>query len=137
LRTRKLHLGRIPANVALTERRLDGTQPKITVCRNDVCYIWSPAPLLPTQTGGSTEAITPDAAITGTFWHNSDGTVSLDVEWSINDESQLIDGDHYVVKLADGAGAATTVLDRLATYVRSAPGGADCGPVCLQVKLTA
>jgi hypothetical protein len=95
-----------------------------------------PAPLSPTQTGGSTEAITPDAAITRTFWHNSDGTVSLDVEWSINDESQLIDGDHYVVKLADGAGAATPVLDSLATYVRNAPGGADCGPVCLQVKLT-
>ena len=110
------------------------TQPKITVCRNDVCYVWSPAPL-PMQTGGSTEAITPDAAITGIFWHNSDGTVSLDVEWAIGDESQLVDGDHYVVKLADGAGTATTVLDKTATYVRNAPGGADCGPICLQVTL--
>ena len=112
------------------------TQPKITVCRNDVCYVWSPAPL-PAKTGGSTEAITPEAAITGTFWHNSDGTVSLDVEWAMGDESQLIDGDHYVVKLADGAGAATTVLDQPATYVRYASGGVDCGPVCLQVTLRA
>ena len=112
-------------------------QPKITVCRNDVCYVWSPAPLSPSVTGGSTEAITTEAALTGTFWHNSNGTVTLDIEWTINDESQLADGDHYVVTLADGAGAATTVLDQTATYVRNAPGGVDCGPVCLQVTLIA
>lgn len=113
------------------------TQPKITVCRNDVCFDWSPAPLSPTVTGGTTEAIPSAAAITGTFWRNSDGTVTLDVEWIINDESQLVDGDHYVVRLADGAGTPTTLLDKTATYTQSAPGGADCGPVCLQVKLSA
>ena len=113
-------------------------QPKIKICRNEVtCFLWSPAPLDPTKTGGSTEAISPDAVITGTFWRNSDGTVSLDIEWTINDESQLVDGDHYVVTLADGASVPTTVLDKTATYVRSAPSGADCGPVCLQARLSA
>ena len=112
------------------------TQPKITVCRNDVCFDWSPAPLSPTVSGGTTEGITSAAAIIGTFWRNSDGTVSLDIEWTINDESQLVAGDHYVVKLADGAGTPTTILDKTATYTRSAPGGADCGPVCLQTTLS-
>ena len=112
-------------------------QPKIKVCRNEVtCYLWSPAPLNPNKTGGSIEAISQDAAITGTFWHNSDGTVSLDIEWTINDESQLVDGDHYIVTLADGSSVPTTVLDKTATYVRNAPGGADCGPVCLQATLS-
>jgi hypothetical protein len=113
------------------------TQPKITVCRNAGCYVWSPAPLSPTKTGGSTETIAADAAITGTFWHNSDGSVSIDIEWTISDESQLVDGDRYVVALAEGAGAATTVLDKPATYLSNAAGGADCGPVCLQVTLKA
>jgi len=111
------------------------TQPKITVCRNDVCYDWLPAPLSPTISGGTTEGISNAAAITGTFWRNSDGTVSLDIEWTINDESQLVDGDHYVVKLADGAGVATTILDKTATYTRRAALG-DCGPVCLQATLS-
>jgi hypothetical protein len=114
------------------------TQPKFTVCRNDVaCYDWLPGPLPSTGSGGTVEAISTVADITGTFWRNSDGTVTLDIEWAIADESQLVDGDHYVVTLADGTGAPTTVLDKLATYVRNAPGGADCGPVCLQVTLSA
>ena len=124
--------------VSLTSSVATLTQPKITVCRNEVtCYLWSPTPLDPMKTGGDIEAISPDAAVTGTFWHNSDGTVSLDIEWAISDESLLVDGDHYVVTLADGAGAPITILDKTATYARTAPGGADCGPVCLQVTLSA
>lgn len=111
------------------------TQPKFTVCRNEVCHDWLPAPLPPAGSGGTTETMANDAAITGTFWRNSDGTVSLDIEWTINDESQLVDGDHYVVRLADGAGAATTILDKTATYTRRAA-LADCGPVCLQATLS-
>jgi hypothetical protein len=76
------------------------------------------------------------ADITGTLWHNLDGTITLDIEWNIVDESQLVDGDQYVVTIADGAGPATTVLDKTATYVRSAPGVADSGPTCLQATLS-
>jgi hypothetical protein len=112
------------------------TQPTVTVCRNSVCYT-SVFPQLPsTGSSGNVQAMSDTAAITGTLWRNLDGTVTLDIEWRIDDQSQLVDGDHYVVTLANGAGAATAVLDKTATYAMSAPGVADAGPVCLQAKLT-
>ena len=111
-------------------------QPKITVCRNDECHAWAPAPLPNTGSGGDYESF-PDAVwITGTFWHNSDGSVALDIQWSATDESQLQDGDHYLVTLANGTGSATTILDKTAAYQMSAPGIADSGPTCLQATLT-
>jgi hypothetical protein len=76
------------------------------------------------------------ADITGTLWRNSDSSITLDIEWDIADQSLLVDGDHYVVTIADGAGVATTVLDKTATYARSAPGAADSGPICLQATLS-
>ena len=111
-------------------------QPKITACRNDECYDWAPAPM-PSARGDGAWGNFPDAVwITGYFWHNSDGSYALDIQWMSVDESQLQDGDHYVVKLANGTGVATTLLDRTATYVRSASGVADSGPICLQATLT-
>lgn len=112
------------------------TQPKITVCRKDVCYDWLPTPLSSTEAGGSTEVISNVADITATLWRNSDGSVTLDIEWRVDDESQLQNGDHYVVKLADGAGTPTTYLDMTASYQESTPSGPDCGPVCLQASLS-
>ena len=80
--------------------------------------------------------MSPTADITGTLWRNSDSSITLDIEWNIADESQLVDGDHYVVTIADGAGLATTVLDKIATYVRSAPSAVDSGPTCAQATLS-
>ena len=111
-------------------------QPKITACRNDACYDWAPAPLPSARADGAWGTF-PDAVwITGYFWHNADGSNTLDIQWTIIDESQLQDGDHYVVKLANGTGVATTLLDQTATYVRSSPGVADSGPTCMQATLT-
>ena len=123
-----LHIPLDPGVVAMT-------QPKIRACRNDECHDWAPAPLPSTGSQGDNESF-PDAVwITAQFWHNSDGSVTLDIQWTILDESQLQDGDHYVVTLANGTGTASTVLDQIATYVRSAPGEADSGPTCLQATL--
>jgi hypothetical protein len=109
--------------------------PTVSVCRNIVCYTsaFPPVPAIPDR--GTIQAMSDVAAITGTLWRNSDSSITLDIEWRIDDESQLADGDHYVVTIADGAGVATTVLDTTATYARSAPGAVDSGPVCLQATL--
>jgi len=113
-------------------------QPTVTVCRNSVCYTSVFQQLPSIGSGGTPEqAMSDTAAITGTLWRKSDGSVSLDIEWRIDDQSQLVDGDHYVVTLADGAGTATAVLDKTATYVMSAPGVADAGPICMQATLLA
>jgi hypothetical protein len=111
-------------------------QPTVTVCRNSVCYT-SVFQQLPTSGVGGTpeQAMSDVAAITGALWRSSDGSIALDIEWRIDDQSQLVDGDHYVVTLADGPGVATAVLDKTATYVMSAPGVADAGPICLQATL--
>jgi len=111
-------------------------QPTVSVCRNSECYT-SAFPPLPSGSGGSPQvAMSSTADITGTLWRNSDSSITLDIEWDIPDESQLVDGDHYVVTIADGAGVATTVLDKIATYARSAPGAADSGPTCVQATLS-
>jgi hypothetical protein len=107
-------------------------EPNVSVCRNSECTT-SVFPPLPS---GWPQAMSTTADITGTLSRNSDGTITLDIEWNIADESQLVDGDHYVVTIADGAGLATTVLDRIATYSRSASGPADSGPTCLQAILS-
>jgi len=124
-----LHIPLDPSVVTMAE-------PKVSVCRNGECHDWDPMPLRSTGSNGDYESFPSAAWIIGTFWHNSDGSVTLDVQWSVVDESQLQDGDHYVVTLADGNGVLSTVLDQIAVYARSAPGPADSGPTCLQATLT-
>jgi hypothetical protein len=125
-------------HIALSSTVATMAQPTVTVCRNSVCYTSVFQQLPSTGSGGTPEQAMADAAaITGTLWRSSDGSVSLDIEWRIDDQSLLVDGDHYVVTLADGAGAASAVLDKTASYAMSAPGVADAGPVCLQTTLLA
>jgi hypothetical protein len=111
--------------------------PTVKVCRNSSeCYT-SVFPRLPSAVNdGTNQAMSDTVPITGTLWLNSDSSITLDIEWDVADESQLVDGDHYVVTIADGAGPATTVLDQIATYTRSSPGVADSGPTCLQASLS-
>lgn len=110
-------------------------QPTVSVCRNGGCYT-SAFPALPIVSGGWAQAMSTTADITGTLWRNSDGSITLDIEWNTLDKSQLVDGDRYVVTLADGAGPATPELDQTATYVTSGSGAADGAPTCLQAKLS-
>jgi len=123
-------------HISLSSAVASMAQPKVTVCRNSSCFTSIFQQLPSSGSGGTPEQSMSDtAAITGTLWRNLDGSVSLDIEWRIDDQSLLVDGDHYVVTLADGAGVATAVLDKTATYVMSAPGVADAGPICLQATL--
>jgi hypothetical protein len=111
--------------------------PTVKVCRNgSECYTSTFPPLPSVVNNGTIQAMSDTVPITGTLWLNSDSSITLDIEWDTADESQLVDGDHYVVTIADGAGVATTVLDKIATYVRSAPGVADSRPICLQATLS-
>ena len=112
------------------------TAPTFSICRNNTCYPWAPA-AAPKLGDGTTESITDQAQILGTFWRNSDGTVTLDVEWRTGDETQLADGDHYVITLANGSGAPATVLDEIATYARTTSTGLDSGAACVEAKLSA
>jgi hypothetical protein len=83
------------------------------------------------------QSITDQAQIFGTFWRYSDGTVTLDIEWRMSDETQLVNGDRYVITLANGSGAPTTVLDGTATYARTTSTGLDSGAACVEAKLSA
>jgi hypothetical protein len=112
------------------------TAPTFSICRNDICYPWAPAALSKLD-DGTMESITDQAQIFGTFWLNSDGTVTLDVEWRVSDETQLVDGDHYLITLADGSGARVPVLNGIATYVRTTSTGLDSGAACVEAKLSA
>jgi hypothetical protein len=112
------------------------TQPTVSVCRNSECYT-SAFPALPLATGGWSQAMSTTAYITGTLWRNPDNSITLDIQWDVVDASQLVDGDHYLVTIADGTGAATSVLDSLATYVRSGSDVIDSGLSCLQATIKA
>ena len=111
--------------------------PTVKVCRNgSECYTSTFLPLPSTVNNGPpTQAMSDTVPITGTLWLNSDSSITIDIEWDFADQSLLVDGDHYVVTIADGAGVATTVLDKIAAYVRGAPGAADSGPTCVQATL--
>jgi len=106
-----------------------------SVCRNTECYAW-PLPSLPAKGSDGTTAIFPGAtSVYGTFWLNANMSITLDIEWRVDDASQVQDGDHYVVTLTDAAGTATTILDKTATYQSLAPNGDGCAPVCSYADL--
>jgi len=114
------------------------TAPTFSICRNDTCYPWAPAALPASGAGGPpTESITNQAQILGTLWRYTDGTVTLDVEWRTSDASQLADGDHYEITLADGTDTPVVVLDKTAIYTPTTSSGLDSGAACLEAKLSA
>lgn len=122
----------LSANVATMAR------PTFSICRNETtCYAWAPSALPVSGSGGTSEYVTDKASVFATLWRDSQGSVTLDVEWRTNDPSELRDGDHYVVTLAEGAGAPTTVFDKTALYSRITSTGLDSGTACLQAKLSA
>jgi hypothetical protein len=83
------------------------------------------------------QSITDQAQILGTFWRNSDGTVTLDIEWRMSDVTQLADGDLYEITLADGASTPVVVLDKTAVYTSTTSTGLDSGAACVEAKLSA
>ena len=106
-----------------------------TACRNGECYVW-PLPSLPATGSDGITAILPGAtSVFGTFWLNADKSITLDVEWRMDDASQVQDGDRYVVTLTDAAGTPTTLLDKTAAYQTLAPNGDACAPVCSYADL--
>jgi hypothetical protein len=114
------------------------TAPTFSICRNDTCYPWTPSALPTSGSGGPpSEYITDQALVFATLWRYSDGSVTLEIEWRVSDETQLVDGDHYVITLANGSGAPVTVLDGTATYARTTSTGLDSGAACVQAKLSA
>lgn len=126
--------------ITLGASLLDGA--KVTVCRNDECYVWS-LPALPA--GG--EANFPNAPfLRGALsLKEGDATITLDVQWTlgvvtatgdIDAGTVAADGDHYVVALTTSGGVASLLLDQLATYGPYQPNGPDCAPVCMQARLS-
>jgi hypothetical protein len=114
------------------------TAPTFSICRNATCYAWTPAALLPASgSGGTTESVAAPEQILASLYRNSDGTITLDVEWHVSNETLLADGDHYTIRLADGSGAPAIVLDGIATYTRTTSTGLDSGAACVQAKLSA
>jgi len=125
-----LHVPLAPSTAAMAA-------PTVQICRNvTLCYTSTFPPLPSRVNDGFTQNMSDTVPITGTLWLNSDGSITLDIDWTFGDPSLLQDGDHYVVTLANGTGIATTVLDKTATYQMSAAGIADSGPTCLQATLT-
>jgi hypothetical protein len=113
------------------------TAPAFSVCRNDTCYPWTPSPLPKSGSGGTSEYITDKALVLATLWRNSDGSVTLDVEWRVSDPADLHDGDRYAITLANGSGAPVPVFDGIATYVSTTSTGLDSGAACVEAKLSA
>jgi hypothetical protein len=124
-------------HVQLSRTVASMTAPTFSICRNDTCYPWAPAPLSKLDDGTMLQPITNKAQIFGTFWLYSDGSVTIEIEWRVIDESDLHDGDHYVITLANGSGAPATVLDGIATYARTTSTGLDSGVACVEAKLSA
>ena len=112
------------------------TAPTFSICRNNTCYPWAPGALSKLD-DGTTQSITDQAQILGTFWRYSDGTVTLDIEWRMSDVTQLADGDLYVITLADGASTPVVVLDKTAVYTSTTSTGLDSGAACMEAKLSA
>ena len=115
------------------------TAPTFSVCRNETCYPWTPAPLPPSgrDGDGTSGYITDQASVFATLWHYADGSVTLEIEWRVSDQAELRDGDHYVITLANGSGAPAIVLDGIATYARTTSTGLDSGAACMEAKLSA
>ena len=113
------------------------TAPTFSICRNDTCYPWAPGPLPTSGSGGPPSEYIDQSLVFATLWRYSDGSVTLDVEWRVSDETQLVDGDHYRITLADGSGAPAPVLNGIATYVRTTSTGLDSGAACVEAKLSA
>jgi hypothetical protein len=110
----------------------------VSVCRNDECYT-APLPDVPSaDSAGSSVSFAGTVAVLGTLWQKADRSVVLDVEWHVGDPSQTVDGDHYVVKLTNAAGVATTLLDKPATYHLTELNPEECTPAtrCTIVELT-
>jgi hypothetical protein len=99
----------------------------LTVCRNVECYIANlPAVPSPDSTGAS--VFFPGSPVVATLWQKVDQTAVLDVEWHVDDSSQTVDGDHYVVTLEATAGSPTTLLDQTAVYHLTEPDPNECTP---------
>ena len=116
-------------------------QAKVTVCRNGECHDW----LLPSLPAGGQEAF-PDAPfLMGALWLNSDQSITLDIQWTLDPSSggagidagtPMVDGDHYVVILTSSGGLTSTLLDQVAAYHPYAPNGPECPPICTQAVLS-
>lgn len=110
----------------------------VQVCRNDECY-QTAMPDLPTAGGaGATLYFAGATFVLGNYWRLENESIGLDVEWHIADPGQAVDGDHYVVSLMDAAGAASIMLDKIATYQESERSPEECanGARCMVVELT-
>jgi len=115
-------------------------QAKVTVCRNDECHDWQ-LPPVPTSDQPEFPEYFPDAPfLTGYLSMNSDRSISLGIQWSVDNAAAgdggavdagtlLQDGDHYVVTLTTSAGVTSTLLDKTATYQSVQPNGPDCPPL--------
>jgi len=121
-------------------------QAKVTVCRNDECHDWQ-LPPVPTSDQPEFPEYFPDAPfLTGYLSMNSDRSISLGIQWSVDNAAAgdggavdagtlLQDGDHYVVTLTTSAGVTSTLLDKTATYQSVQPNGPDCPPLCMSAVL--
>jgi hypothetical protein len=118
---------------------------KVTTCRNTDCRtadIASP-PVgvdnptsfadLPAQTAPA--PATPPISAAAWLSPRAAGGVSLEVRWSVWDQTLVQNGDRYTVTVTDANGAPQATLDKMATYGNTYPNGEDCGPTCKVVTL--
>jgi hypothetical protein len=100
----------------------------VSVCRNAECYSASLPALLPADSTGASVFFPATTTVGGNLWQQVDGSVVLDLEWHVDDASQTVDGDRYVVTLTSAIGVATTVLDKTAAYQATEPSPEECTP---------
>jgi hypothetical protein len=109
------------------------TQTTATICRNDACYDW----VLPgVSSDGVPQAVPAAPNVVGTIWLTAQQSITLDIEWRVEDASLLQNGDHYVVKLTTGNGSPTVAVDASATYTAAVSGSSGCDPVCTVAQIT-
>jgi hypothetical protein len=98
----------------------------VTACRNTTeCYTATLPEVPAAGSGGAGVYFTNATSLRGNLSQSATGAIELDLEWLL-DAVQLQDGDHYVVTFTSAAGAATTMLDKTATYAPLPPSPEEC-----------
>ena len=111
-----------------------GTRPdsEVRACKDSVCHT---APLPgPPEAGNGAGVPFNVGNVEGTLWFEAEGRRRLEISWRFPENTRPPDGQSFKVEIVE-AGATAVLLERTGQFVKFAPNGEDCGPVCWQAML--
>jgi hypothetical protein len=115
---------------------------RVQVCRNSTCFSGTtdqlPAAVPP---AGTLFYLTGDPGFAPGVFPSVSVAVStglLHIQWVIvwnGSDNTIVNGDRYTVAVTDAGGTVIAAIDRVVNYIRVAPNGESCGPICQQASI--